>query len=524
MTNNRSDANRPFSFATAVQVLSRRKAVLVLAFAGVIALAMPFVLGLPSLYRASATLLVEGALPENYVQTNSSVDLDNRLQAIKQEALSRAHLTELLDEFNLYPRLRGRVPVEILLAQLQRDIKIELKNSDAQRPTTIAFTISYTGRDPQTVAGVANRLASYYVSQNNSIRSRQASTTTDVLSKQIADTKKRMDAQEAKMQQFLSQHMGRLPQQVDANLLALNRVNSQIQFNAEQQSKLMERRQEIQKQLSDLDMSVATASVSGSTSDPVVKLSAAKRELADLEARFSDTYPDVRYKRAEVARLQREADATNGRTATTSAVQSQRATLQASLKEVEGRLDDLSKESRSLRSQTASYEGRVESAPARGPEYDALTRDYASTRDSYDQLLKKYDDARLRESLEAHQNVQDFRVLDAAVPPPFPAGPNRMRLLVLSVLLALATSVGATLIVDRLDTSFHSIDDLRSFTQVPVLASIPRIDTVQDRRSQQLRVAAIAAGAAVMIALLASGAFHYAHGSDGVARLLLQVG
>jgi uncharacterized protein involved in exopolysaccharide biosynthesis len=318
--------------------------------------------------------------------------------------------------------------------------------------------------------------------------------------------------------------MGRLPQQVDVNLLALTRLNGQIQFNSEQQSKLLERRQEIQKQIADLDMSVASASTTTSTSDPVVKLAAAKRELADLEAKFSDTYPDVRYKRAEVARLQREADGANGRSATTSAVQSQKGTLQSSLKEVETRLDDLSKENKSLHSQTASYEGRVDSAPARGPEYDALTRDYQSTRDAYDQLQKKYDDAHMVESLQQHKDAQEFRVLDTALPPPFPAGPNRFRLLVVALGMAIVFGIVAAFAIDRMDTSFHSIDDLRAFTAVPVLASIPRINTIRDRRNRQLRLAAVTAAAMLTIVLLGTTAFHYAHGSDQVARLLLQVG
>src|SRR4029078_1165234 len=104
-----------------------------------------------------------------------------------------------------------------------------------------------------------------------------------------------------------------LPQQMDANLLALGRLNNQIQFNTDQQSKLMERRQELQKALADLDMSGVSATASVSISDPVMKLEAAKRELADLQARFNDTYPDVQIKKAEVQRLERDAAAVTGK-------------------------------------------------------------------------------------------------------------------------------------------------------------------------------------------------------------------
>ena len=508
-----------------LQVLTRRRGVLVVALAAVLAAGTPFVLGLPSLYRSSATVLVESQVPEGFVQTAIGGELDNRLQSIKKEALSRGHLTKIIENFNLYSNLRERVPMEMLAARLEREIAIDSESGQvAGRPRTIAFTITYTGRDPETVASVANQMAAFYVSQNDTIRSRQVNRTTEVLQKQMEETKRRLDVQEARMQSYLSRHMGRLPQQVDANLLALGRLNGQLQFNAEQQSSLMQRRQELQTQLADLELTAVSASANAASADPELKLAAAKRELADLQSRFNDNYPDVRDKKAEIARLERDAVNANGSTATSSAFEAQRQTLLRSLQEVESRLDDLSAQGRSLRSQIGGYESRVESAPARGPEYDALARDYQSTRDAYDQLLRKYDEARLVENLEQNRTGEEFRILDAALPAPFASGPNRLRLLVLVMILAVLLGVGATLVVDRLDTSFHDVDELRTFTRVPVLASIPRIATVSDTRRRRARKLVLGGVTLGMLVLLAAGAFQFAHGSDALARLLLQVG
>lgn len=512
------------TFSQYFAALRRRRVLLLLTCAAVIAAAVPFVSALPSLYRASATVIVEGQMPE--LQSAVGGEVDHRLQAIRQEAMSRGNLTRLIDEFQLYSSAGGRAPIESRMAQLQGDIKFDFKTSEqsAARPTTVAFTITYTGRDAHTASAVANRLASFYIDRNDRMRSGQANRTTEVLRQQMADTKKRLDAQEARVKGFLTQHMGRLPQQVDANLLALNRLNGQLQFNSEQQSRLMERRQDIQKQMADLDMAMVSAAASASTADPVIKLNAARRELADLQSKFNERYPDVRDKKAEVDRLEREVASSNGRGAASSAAQGQKATLNAALQEVEARLDELSRDGRTLRVQSSSYEGRVDSAPARGPEYEALSRDYQSTRDVYDQLLKKYDDARLVESLEHNRNVQEFRILDAAVPPPFATGPNRMRLFILAFGLALVLAIAVALIADRLDTSFHTVDDLRAFTQVPVLASIPRIHTAAQVRARLARGTLVVAVAGAALVLLAFGAIHYGQGSYSVARLLLQVG
>src|SRR5204863_7212923 len=106
----------------------------------------------------------------------------------------------------------------------------------------------------------------------------------------------------------------------------------------------------------------------------------------------------------------------------------------------------------------------------------------------------------------------------------FAAGPNRVRLLILAMALAVVLAIAAAIVVDRMDTSFHTVDDLRAFTQVPVLASIPQITTAAERRTGRTRGVLAAAVAGVALVLLAFGAVHYAHGSYSVARLLLQVG
>jgi polysaccharide chain length determinant protein (PEP-CTERM system associated) len=514
--------NTPPTFGQRLQVLWRRKGTGIFVFLLVLAAASAFVMGLPSLYQASATVLVEGQVPETFVQPIVSGEIDNRLQAIKQEALSRARLTDLISRFNLYPELRADPP-EVALERLQRDMNVEITSAEQAngRPSTVSFKLTYIGRDPKTAADVANTLASFYVAQNDKIRSRQVTRATDVIGRQLGETKKRLDSQEGRVQAFMTQHIGRLPQQVDANLAALERLNTQLSLNSDQQSKVMEQRQTIQKQLTELETPTAP---SADTFDPAAKVARAKRELADLQARFNPTYPDVRDKQAEVARLEREAAASSGRGAPPSAVQTQKAALSGTVKELDAKLDQLSKENKALRDSMASYEGRVESAPERAPQYDALSRDYQSTRDAYDQLLKKYDDARLAESMEHQGNSEEFRILDEALPPSFAAGPNRPRLLIVAAGVALALAVIVVFLIDRADTSFHNLDELRAFTQVPVLASIPRILTPWERRRRSARAAGVVVLVASVMVLAGAGAFEAARGNDQIARVLLKVG
>src|SRR5207245_9789673 len=125
-------------------------------------------------------------------------ELDVRLQTISQEILSRARLADLNTRFGLYSDLRARAPMEAVVEKMRRDIQLVLKGVEpmSTRSATVAFNLSYRGRDPETVAKVTNTLASFYVEENSKIRERQASETAQFLKHQLADPKRRPGAHE----------------------------------------------------------------------------------------------------------------------------------------------------------------------------------------------------------------------------------------------------------------------------------------------------------------------------------------
>src|SRR3989449_6763339 len=153
-----------------------------------------------------------------------------------------------------------------------------------------------------------------------------------------------------------------------------------------------------------------------------------------------------------------------------------------------------------LRRDINSYQQRIENAPQREQEFKELSRDFETTKELYSSLLKRYEDAQLAESMEQSKQGEQFRILDPAIPTKQPAAPNRFRLVLLGVLLALGGAVAAAVLAEHLDTSFHTHDDLRSFTKVPVLASIPRLvsgaDAARQARQRWLATASTPAGLA----------------------------
>lgn len=492
--------------------LNRHRGLALVAALAVLSASVPFILALPPLYRASATVLIESPGPGPGAGQGSA-DTEARLQTIKQEALTRTRLLGLVERFNLYPAIRDRVPPEVLMQLLQKDIIVDVK-STPQSSSAVALVLSYLGRDPQTVAAVANTLASYYVTRNDSIRTQQVTQTTKYLEDQIAETKKRLDDQAARMS--AAARSGGASQQVISSVSSLSVLNTQLQQNGTEQMTLNDRRMQLKAKIADADRAAPDELL-----DPAGALLAVKqKELNGLLAGGArDVHPDVRRLRNEIADLQKTRAA-----ARPSAAASPKASLEASLRETESRLAQLGREKDEILQAIQTQQSRATSAAVREPELQQTKSDYQSTHDAYDLLLKQLDQARLNERAATGDAGDAFRVIDPAVPPNVAIGPNRNRLLLVALMAALAFGLGTAVLADRFDTSFGSIDELRAFTRVPVLASIPNIATRRDSRRKWLRGFAASAAAAVALVGLAAVAARLGTGNEALARLLLRIG
>ena len=464
---------------------------------------------LPDIYRSTASVLVERhQVPETFVRSSVTGELETRLQTISQEILSRARLEDLITRFGLYPDLRDRVPVEAVVEKMRRDIGLELKGVEQQmsgRSATVAFNLSYRGRDPERVAAVANTLASFYVEENSKLRERQASQTTRFLKDQLAEARKRLDAQEARVRDFRARHAGELPQQMGVNLATLERLQAQLHLNSANQLRARDQRV---RQQGESD----AAGAAGAADTATAKLARRKRELLDLRTRFSDKYPDVIRVKAEIAALERELAGTNP--------DEDPAAAEAGLSEPEAELKALKAEEQRLRRDISTYQRRVENSPQREQEFQELSRGFETAKESYASLVKRYEDAQMAESMEQSRQGEQFRILDSAIPAKQPLAPNRIRLLLVGVLLSLGAAAAAAVLAERLDTSFHTFDDLRSFTKVPVLARIPHVATAAETarlaRRRWLATASITLG----LALVVLASYHVAHGNEQLVRML----
>jgi polysaccharide biosynthesis transport protein len=504
-------------------IWGRRKWLAILVFAMPCIAAVSLIMFMPSLYRSTATILVDRQqVPETMVRPTVTSALETRLHTISQEILSRSRLDALIKQFNLYADLRRSVPIEDIIQRMRGDIRLELKSVEQKedmRSATISFALSYAGRNPDLVARVTNTLASFYIEENLKARERQATGTAEFLKVQLADVKKRLDAQEALVSNFKKRYMGQLPQQTDANLGAIERINMQLLLNSDNQARTMERRDALSRQLADA-MSPSPTAVS--PEGRVDRLARLHEELRSLRGTYSDKYPDIIRLKQEIAELEKDIGARDSAkdAKPTPIVSPHVLRIKENQATVESELNILRNEEKRLRAALTSYVGRVENSPALEKELRELSRDYEATREYYGSLMKRYDDAQLAESMEQRQKGEQFRLIDAAVPASDPAVPNRLRLILLSLVASVGLAVVAVVVAEQVNPSFHSIDELRAITTVPVLLSIPLIVTPGDARRGIRRFRMAAVGAALGLVALVGVSYVVAHGNEQLVMMV----
>ena len=193
---------------------------------------------MPKVYKATTVILVQPqTIPESYIRSTVTATIIDRLSTISQEILSRTTLEKVIDEFNLYADVRKKIPMEAIVEKMTKAIDVSVLKG-IQVPTRSdqaqnAFSISYEGEEPRTVMMVTNKLASLFIEQNLRVRELQVESTSKFLIKELSSVEEQLAKKEQELKNFRQRYMGELPQQLDANLRILERLQQQLKTTSE---------------------------------------------------------------------------------------------------------------------------------------------------------------------------------------------------------------------------------------------------------------------------------------------------
>ena len=163
---------------------------------------------LPPRYQSTTLILVEQpTMPKDYVTPNVNDDLQDRMQSITQQILSRTRLLHIIDQLDLYVEPHSQRSADQKVERMRKDIDIELVR-DARNQIT-AFNVSYSSRDAQLAQQVTSELTNLFINENLEVRQQQSEDTTKFLESQLETARKTLSDQEDKVRQFKAQHPGR---------------------------------------------------------------------------------------------------------------------------------------------------------------------------------------------------------------------------------------------------------------------------------------------------------------------------
>ncbi|HSK79877.1 MAG TPA: GNVR domain-containing protein [Thermoanaerobaculia bacterium] len=433
---------------------------------------------LPPTYKATTQVLVEPQkVPADYVKATVTTSMDERLRTIEPQIKNRDNIERIIREMNLYPELQRELSMDRMVDEVRKDLLVRLQGD--------TFFITFEGRDPVKAAATANRIAELFINENLKLRKDQAQGTSSFLEVELAATKKRLELQEARISALKQMHMGQLPEQRDTNLRQIEQLQAKLEINMDALDRAETRKLVLQRETADVRYPEYRARRSAPTAAapaPPSRLDQLRDELAELRGRYTDRHPDVIRKREEVARveeMEREkqpAPMAEEEIEISEAEPTPRVDpiLRGQLQEVEGEIRSLKAERQRILEDIGMVQARLETTPRVEQDLLSLTRDYDNLQRSYDSLLDKRINARLAENLEARQQSEQFTILERAIPPKVPSGPNQ--LLVLAVGLAVGSFLGTlfALLRDRTDPTYTDAETLQeSFPGVPLLATIP---------------------------------------------------
>jgi polysaccharide chain length determinant protein (PEP-CTERM system associated) len=536
---NSSETRRTIGLAMIIEVVRRRFHLALLPFLFVMAAGLSLAMFLPSLWTAKSTILVDRQkIPESFVKSTITTDVEAQLLGLSQQIMSSGQLMKIIEAHDLYPELRQKRSADEVVERMRRNIRIEVQNDDRDRrnPRTVGFSVLYTTTTPKTAMTIANELAALYVNEDVRYREKHSVSASEFLDTQLKEVRERLQNQERRVAEFKERNMGELPEQREANLRTLDRLQQQLQSAQETLRRANERRQLLTQTLAEVDQT--GGAVAGPVGSPnpspaeaaAARLSVLKQELAQMQSRYNDKYPDVVALKDQIRALEAKVAAEPAAAARETQAKATVAVAKKDGKELRAvpqnsyvqnllqQLDQATIEARTstdevkgLRDQIALYQRRIENTPRREQEAAQITRDYESTRELFRSLLGKRGEAEMAADLEQRQQGEHFRIIDAAGLPDRPAGPNRFRLVLVALVLALGVSGIAVVIAEHTDTSYRSAEEVRMLEMVPVLSTIPKIVTERDRRrrlrQRRLGTAAVAVG---LLAVIGSS-FAFAH-------------
>lgn len=491
-----------------IKILKRRRWSLVIPAVCIFVSAAVLAFTLPAEYRSESTILIEDQeLPRDYVNTTVTSFADQRLQTINQRIMGSTKLLEIINRFGLYPELKNKKSTDEIIAKLRKDIKLKTISADVidplsgqPRQATIAFSLSYEGKSPQLVQRVANELASLYLEENLSVRNRQSQGTTDFMEEEMKNVQAQLADADAKIAVYKRKNVNALPELVQVNMQTLDSTEREMVGLNYQLRSLQERESSIESQLATMPADAA--------SQDKARLSELRVRLVELKSRLTDEHPDVIKTRSELAELMKQLRASGRDTADSKPDNPAYITLASQLASIKSEIVSIRRQTESFTRKRDELRQRIAATPGVEEGYKNILLQRNNLQLKYDDLSKKFMEAKVSSGMEKEQKGERFTLIDAARLPERPIKPNIPAILLIGLVLGIGSGIGLVALNEQSDDIVRLPEILSRATGYPVLATIPDVVTWQELNGMKRKRKRVLIGA-FCILLVTPVLFHF---------------
>ena len=540
-----------------LEVINRRKGLLLLTFLTVGFLGFLLAMKLPPVYRSSATILIEDQqIPRSMVETTITDFADKRIELIRQRVMTRDRILSIIQKHKVYLDERDKLVPSELVKRFMEDAEIKMIAADVLDPqrggskATIAFTIAFNDRNPVLAQAVANELVSLFLDENTRVRTQRAAKTTEFLSAEAEKLKTEIQAFETQIVDYKSKFGKSLPEMLQTNHASINRAREDLRdadsdiriardrivyltdslrqakddvpaaqsdkpLTKEEQLRILKSQfihlsslytskhpdaQRVKRQIQNLEPSF-TGETTGL--DTRKELTQAENELAMLKERYAPNHPDLIKQQQRVAKLTQTLNNTTSQEDMQDDVRHQDSALYMTvtnqLRATQHELEQLLKRKEELQKNIEELQSHINETPLVEKEYLELLRMRQTSLNKYADLEAKHREAKLAQTLEEEQKGETFTLIEPPIAPEKPEKPDREKIMLLSLGLGIALGLALTVLMELLNEVIRGPKAVERITgKLPVVV-IPYIETPMDRALRKRRLTLIWIISAIII-------------------------
>ena len=448
------------------------------------------VLMVPDKYEASARIYVDTQSILKPLMAGLAVqpNVEQQVMMLSRTLISRPNVEKLVRMADLDLALKGKAAQDELVDNLIKTLEIKSTSRDN------LYTLSFRDPDPNKSRRVVQALVSIFVESSLGDKRKDSDTAKKFIDDQIKSYEKKLEEAEARLKDFKVRNIelqtadgrGSIGQMSDyGNRLAQAQLDLREAQNA---------RDAIMRQILG-----QTASGAKSAGDPVSvsipeidnRIDVQKRNLDSLMQRYTEQHPDVigarrvlkdlEAQKLEQADALRKAALTNPNvlladgSAASQELKRAMATAEANVVTLITRVSE-------YETRLARLKQSLKGMPEIEKQYAQLNRDYEINKKNYEVLVGRRESANMSGELEAASGVADFRLIDPPRVSPKPVAPNRLLLLPVALLLALATGAFASFAAGQMRPVFFDGQSVRELTGMPYLG---RVSYISDAKSDK---------------------------------------